>query len=380
MSVLFGSRLPQCGHRIDGVFQSREPGGARRTGWGGGRAWVAGRVAADASLSRVRNALRRYWTVARALSSVWGSDYEFIQVRDGHLTGLMGFVVAKLARRPFVYWMSFPRAQGRLQRARATRGVLSWLARLRWVASSAALYGLLLPRAAHVFVQSQRMADDLARRGVAPSRMTTVPMGVDPGSTRPAEVQKPDGERWIGHLGTLALARGVDVVVEAFARIQSSHPDTRLILVGDADRPDMRWWARRIVELGVEDKVLLMGQRSREEALGYMLACDVCVSAYALLPSQQSTSPTKLVEYLFLARPVVASEHPEQRRVIQESGGGVCVRYDAEAFAEAIGALLDDPKRRAEMGARGRAWVLRHRSYERIAADVDRSYRAILSR
>ena len=44
-----------------------------------------------------------------------------------------------------------------------------------------------------------------------------------------------------------------------------------------------------------------------------------------------------------LGKAVVANDHPEQRRVIEESGAGICVPYAEQPFAAAIVRLLEDP-------------------------------------
>jgi len=378
VGVLFGRKLPQRGHRVDIVYQPREPADAQRDEWAGGAAWIAGRVAARGLGSRIANACRRYWNVARALWVTRRAGYDFIQVRDGHLSGLVAWLGAKLHRTRFVYWMSFPIGDAWLHRGRAAGGAASLLYWLRGTASRAILRGLLLPAADHIFVQSERMAADLEEWGVPAHKLTPVPMGVDPESTQPAAVDKPAGERWIGYLGNVGRLRGIERIVDAFARISPAHPDARLILVGSARSADVEALQRRIAALGLEDAVVLTGQRPRAEALGYMQACEICLAPCAPLPFLQSSSPTKLVEYLFLARPVVAAEHPEQRAILDASGAGVCVEHDAQAFADAMHALLEDPQRRAELGARGRDYVLRHRSYDQIADFVDGRYRNLL--
>jgi glycosyltransferase involved in cell wall biosynthesis len=90
-----------------------------------------------------------------------------------------------------------------------------------------------------------------------------------------------------------------------------------------------------------------------------------------------ATSPTKLVEYLALGRPVVATDHPEQRRVLAESGAGICVPFDEKELAEAILELLAHPEAAEDMGARGRAWVEANRSYSIIADRLDAVYRQL---
>ena len=102
------------------------------------------------------------------------------------------------------------------------------------------------------------------------------------------------------------------------------------------------------------------------------MEADVCASPFYPTPVLRSTSPTKLVEYLALGKAVVANDHPEQRRVIEESGAGLCVPYDEERFADAIVTLLEDPDARRSMGERGRRYALERRSYGVIADVVER--------
>jgi glycosyltransferase involved in cell wall biosynthesis len=75
-----------------------------------------------------------------------------------------------------------------------------------------------------------------------------------------------------------------------------------------------------------------------------------------------------------MGKAVVATDHPEQRLIINESGGGLCVPYDETAVAEALIALLKDPVSRRTMGRRGRAYVMRHRTYNVIADIVEQTY------
>ena len=118
--------------------------------------------------------------------------------------------------------------------------------------------------------------------------------------------------------------------------------------------------------------MVFTGQLPHAEALEYVREADVCVSPFYTTPILNSTSPTKLVEYMLMGKAVVANEHPEQQLVIEESGAGYCVAYDEEAFAQAILALLRAPELAREMGERGRRYVLERRSYEVIASQVER--------
>jgi len=73
-----------------------------------------------------------------------------------------------------------------------------------------------------------------------------------------------------------------------------------------------------------------------------------------------------------LGKAVVANDHPDQKRLIDESGGGLCVAYDEQAFAAAIVTLLNDPKMAQLMGERGRRYAIERRSYRIIADALER--------
>ncbi len=98
----------------------------------------------------------------------------------------------------------------------------------------------------------------------------------------------------------------------------------------------------------------------------------VCVSPFYPTFILNSTSPTKLIEYMALGRPVVANDHPEQRLVLEKSGAGICVSYNEGAFAEAIIELLNNPEKADEMGRKGRLYVKKERTYKVIGDRVEK--------
>jgi glycosyltransferase involved in cell wall biosynthesis len=125
----------------------------------------------------------------------------------------------------------------------------------------------------------------------------------------------------------------------------------------------------------------ITGFLPQSEALARVQQADVCLSPFYPTPMLLSTSPTKLVEYLALARPVVANNHPEQSLILRESRAGVCVPWGARYFARAVRWLMARTQdERLAMGERGREWVVKNRSYARIADDIERAVSRILPR
>jgi glycosyltransferase involved in cell wall biosynthesis len=155
--------------------------------------------------------------------------------------------------------------------------------------------------------------------------------------------------------------------------VRAEIPQVKLYLVGKGEHPEdepfLMEEARRI---GVLPSVVFVGQLPQQQALRYVQDADVCVSPFYPTPILNSTSPTKLVEYMSLGKAVVANTHPEQQLLIGQSGCGYCVPYEEQAFSDAIVKLLRSPEQALAMGERGRRYVLEHRSYGKIADLVER--------
>lgn len=80
-----------------------------------------------------------------------------------------------------------------------------------------------------------------------------------------------------------------------------------------------------------------------------------------------------------LGKPVVANDQPDQKKVLTESRGGLCVPYDEQRFAEAILTILNNPLIAKEMGMRGLEYVKKNRDYIAIADLVERQYYRLIN-
>lgn len=187
------------------------------------------------------------------------------------------------------------------------------------------------------------------------------------------------GHRYlVGYLGVMSKQDGVDLLVEAVAKLVAAGDDILLYLAGDGESyEEIRSLAGR---LGISDRVDMPGFQTFVEFESALRSADVCAAPDPPTPFNDISTMNKIVEYMALGTPGVAFDLTENRVT-----GGDAVAYacapTADGLATAIGELLHDEQRREEMAREARrrfedelAWehsapCLRS-AYERLRAKV----------
>jgi glycosyltransferase involved in cell wall biosynthesis len=243
----------------------------------------------------------------------------------------------------------------------------------------------VLRRADLVLAISERMRADLVRDGIRPERVVAFPLGA-PDHVPPPRGAVDDLRRRLGggdgpvvlYFGSIAPVRRLGFLIQVASIVRGLRPEVRWILLGAATSGEDRRLRALAEEFGVADRVLIAGPVPRDDVVTYLELSELTVSPIPPTELYLMSSPMKAVESLAAGRAVVATAIPDQAELIERSGGGVVASYEPNAFADAVVALLSDDERRHTAGASGRAYVKAHRSYLRLAADVDVAYRALL--
>jgi glycosyltransferase involved in cell wall biosynthesis len=386
VEVLFGQELLERRHEIDFVMQAEHadsPLGAQP--WRGRTVFVGPTDQGDRAFHRARRLYLGLRHDIHHLVKLNIPRYDAIQVRDKFVFAAIAALFARRRGLRFFYWLSFPEPESQLARVRegvARFPVASWC---RGKLFGWLLYRVILPRCDHAFVQSEQMQRDIVAHGISPEKLTPVPMGIAREAAEARCVQRtaePHSPVVLVYLGTLSSQRRLEILVDTLALLRERDCNVRLLCIGGGDEPeDERRLLRRAEELQVEEYLELTGMLSRDEAMARLQSADIALSPFFPSSVLRSTSPTKLVEYLAMGLPVVANDHPEQRSVLKYSKGGLCVPWGARYFAKGVGWLVGQGGlRRQAIGRRGREWVLAHRSYDRIADQLEAQYLSLLSR
>lgn len=381
---LFAKQLPARGHTIDWMMQ-RGPDAqntASPTQWYGNKVFLTPRSRLGGITGRIGNNILGLVGDLMILPRALSSRYDVIQVRDKFFAGLVAWFAARLTGAKFVHWMSYPFAESKLYQAENRLVPHHRLVWLKGHTIRLLLYKLILPLADHIFVQSEQMKKDVAREGVSDAKMTSVPMGIRSDQVGQAEDARPPDTQTpvLLYLGIILKMRQTEMLVRVLAKVREQFPGARLVYIGEgqlsSDRQVVEDEAER---LGLSDAVTVTGFLQMEEAWEHVKKADICFSPFYPTPVLLSTSPTKLIEYMAMAKCIVANEHPEQCQVMADSGVGQCIPWSEDAFAAEVCQLLADPDKATLLASRGPEWIRTNRTYDVIARDVDSEYKRLLS-
>jgi glycosyltransferase involved in cell wall biosynthesis len=384
LTELFSAKLAAKGHSIDWHMQSIN---RASSGWvqvsRSERVCVGRNFGSGTFVHKVLNQLSGLRHDLRLYTLAFKRHYDFIQVRDKIFAGFLALLAARLQRIPFYYWMSFPYPEADLYRAKDAEMniplAMRWFYRIRGLWTGWLLYRIVLPRASHVFVQSDRMKANVAAKGVSPENMTAIPMGINLDRMPPAAPALTPGRApRLVYTGSLVRLRRIDFLIDVLKRVKARVPEAELVLVGEGLPRDMHFLKAEAERLDVAESVYFTGFLPTDQAWEFVRDADVCLSPLPPNPILDCGTPTKVIEYMAFNRPVVANRHPDQGKLLDESGAGFAVEYDAQSFADAVVELLVDPARAAEMGGRGLAYVRQHRSYDALATTLEQEYIRLL--
>ncbi len=303
-----------------------------------------------------------------------------IQVRNGVFEGLLASYLRRKYDILFIFQCSFPVTEASLGKHKINSYKISYLETQfrRFVLP------FVMRRADLILPISRWMGEGLAQNGTARERILPVPLAVNTELFSPMISGEQiclkynlNGSKVVIYQGIMDKLRRLDMLLYALALVNRGRQNMKVLMVGEGnDRSNLENLAHGI---GLGDKVIFTGQVHYLEVPGFIATADVTVSSVPPLDIYKVSSPCKLFEYMGVAKPVVANEEiPEHKEVLEQSRGGILVPFTPEAFASAIVELLDNPEKAAEMGRRGREWVVKNRSYEILAREVEKRYFKLL--
>jgi glycosyltransferase involved in cell wall biosynthesis len=386
LTEIYEKLFVQKGHNIVWTMYSFDPSNQKKSfNWNGTKVYLLSKLEEKKTiygkiLKRI-TLLRNTWLTLQAIRK---EHIDIFQVRNSPYYGMVGILAKLLYGTIFVFQRSVMMEALKIEEYR-----LGLLKREKWRIAYLKYQSWLVDRCMHfadlVLPISETMKNELEARGVSKDKMLVIPLGINP-EMECGVVQKEDLDLGKGPLvlyfGAVKRIRNLDFLLVAFQNVVSHVPEARLLILGvtHEDRDEVARLKAVASSLRIDDHVIWHETVPREMVNRYIAASDVCVSPIYPIYAYWFASPTKLVESMGMAKPVVVNDLPEQAKMIEASGGGICVQYDPKLFSEAIVFLLKNPENAKEMGKRARAYVLAHRSYQQMADELEERYYKLMCR
>jgi colanic acid biosynthesis glycosyl transferase WcaI len=276
--------------------------------------------------------------------------------------GLTGWLVSLVRRGPLVFNIQdvFPDAAvatGKLTN-RKLIGLASWLERVSYKRSDS------------VVVLSEDLRSNVAAKLPRRfrERVAVIPNFVDSKAITPGTTGTPyrrthggDAQHVVMYAGNVGFSQSINLVIEAARRM----PETMFIVNGEGSaRPELEASARGLAN------VTFVDYQSADRLSEVLASADVHV--VPLKKGLGSVSvPSKAYSIMAAGRPILASidADSEVARIVNGAGCGCVVEPDnVESLVATLQSMLNDAPSRAEMGERGRAWVVDNASPAAVGA------------
>jgi glycosyltransferase involved in cell wall biosynthesis len=208
------------------------------------------------------------------------------------------------------------------------------------------MYDLLLGKRelvrAQAFIALQESEREQIRaHGIADEKITVIPNGLDP-SNYNLNVQHgifrrrydiSADQKMILFLGRINRKKGVDMLIEAFARLMDVNA---VLVIAGPDDGQLAEVQTLIARYNLAGRVILTGLLTGDDVLTAYRDADLFV-----LPARTDTFPTTIMEACLMSVPMVVTEGVEIAHLLKSRAAEV-VPFDAGMFAEAMERLLSD--------------------------------------
>jgi glycosyltransferase involved in cell wall biosynthesis len=241
-----------------------------------------------------------------------------------------------------------------------------------------------ISRADLIVVVSEPLKQELLQRGIDENRILVNPNGVDPlafqpecgGETVRAQMGFAHSDVVVGFIGTFHYWHGVKVLGQAIQQlctdrtVESVASKLKFVLMGDGL---LRAEMMESLKPFIGAQVFFTGVLPHSDVGAHLDAADILVSPHVPMPDGRPFfgSPTKIFEYMAMAKGIIASDLDQLSRVLTHRRNAWLVKPgNATELQAAIVLLAQNPKLRGELGENARSTVIAEHTWQQNAERV----------
>lgn len=285
--------------------------------------------------------------------------------------GIAGMIVSRIRGIPMMFdvcdiWPDCAVAVGMLESSILVR-LAQWLE------------NLVYRNSRQIGVVTRGFTDNLEAKGVPRHKVKLLPDWVDPDLYDSTKFDRNvirvenhlDGKFVVSFMGNFGLIMGLEAILDTAVIVKQLDPGVLFLFVGKGVALPMMEERVRVNHL---DNVRIIPYQPRERVPGLLAASDALIVTYKKTPITQITVPSKIYEYMSIARPIVAGVEGVIGEILDEAKCGFVSRErDPAMMADYILRLKGDPVLAAQMGANGRYYAKERFSFASVAAEYEQA-------
>jgi len=168
----------------------------------------------------------------------------------------------------------------------------------------------------------------------------------------------------VSYIGTIGNAHGLETLLDAAAQLKNN-PEVIFLIVGEGAEKD------RIKALALSrslTNVRFLDQQAREDIPAFISASDACLVLLKKDDVFKTVIPTKMLEFMSCARPVILAVEGQARDIVEEAGAGLIIPPENSAeLTHAVEKLSADPQLGKTLGGKGREYIVQKFSRKQTA-------------
>jgi colanic acid biosynthesis glycosyl transferase WcaI len=185
-----------------------------------------------------------------------------------------------------------------------------------------------------------------------------------------------EGKFLICYIGTMGMAHGLETLLDAAHQLQRDGSTAQFLLVGEgAEKERIKALAKSRGLANVD----FLDQQPREKIPALISASNACLVLLKKTDVFKTVIPTKMLEFMSCARPVILGVDGQARQIIEDAGAGLAIEPEnADALVNAINQLSASRELGTTLGQKGREYILRNFSRHQTAGKYIEVLRSLL--
>lgn len=206
-----------------------------------------------------------------------------------------------------------------------------------------------------------------------------IPRGVNTTEFDPEKVEAiilEPGFKLLICVANLVPVKGIEVLTEAFSKVQTQFPEWKLVIVGDDENQYGQELKQHVLQSGLENKIVFTGKKQNVKQ--YLKRADIFVLP-TLKKGRMEGSPVSLLEAMAMEKVVIGSDIPGIKDQLAAFPGQLFEAGNSEMLSEKLtNSMQLGETERITLGKQFREHTLKHYTIEREINDHEHLYQSLI--